>query len=160
MLADYNQIIDGRLWVGSVVRPADARQLQRMGITIVVSLQTDRDLKQHGISQEKLVRELEDVSIDIRWVPVEEFDREDLIRQLPTCVAAVEAALTPAWAKLYLHCSAGIIRSPTVAAAYLMKTYSMPAEKASDILMAKRDCRPDMEVLRAYELTLNVERET
>lgn len=155
MLADYNQIIDGRLWVGCVARPGDARQLQRMGITIVVSLQTEADLKQYGISQDKLVRALEDVSIDIRWVPVEEFNRADLTLQLPTCVAVVEAALAPAWAKLYLHCSAGIIRSPTVAAAYLMKTYSMSAEKASDILIAKRDCRPDMEVLRGYELTLD-----
>ncbi len=160
MLADYNQIIDGRLWVGCVVRPGDARQLQRMGITIVVSLQTEADLKQYAISQDKLVRALEGVSIDIRWVPVQEFDREDLTLQMPTCVSVVEAALTPAWAKLYLHCSAGIIRSPTAAAAYLMKAYSMSAEKASDILIAKRDCRPDMEVLRAYELSWKVERGT
>jgi protein-tyrosine phosphatase len=157
MLVDYNQIIPDRLWVGCLAQPGDAKQLRRMGITIVVSLQTDSDLKQHGISQEKLVQAIEDMGIDIRWVPVQEFDREDLIRQLPTCVSVVEAALTPAWAKLYLHCSAGIIRSPTVAAAYLMKAYSMSAEKACDILIAKRDCRPDIEVLREYKILLNSE---
>ncbi len=151
MLTDYKQIIEDRLWVGCHVRPEDAKQLRRMGITIVVNLQSDEDFKQYGISLKKLEDALEDANIDLRRVPVKDFDPDDLERQLSGCVAEVEAALRPASAKVYVHCTAGINRSPTVAAAYLMKTRGMTAREAFDFVVERRDCSPDFEVLQRYE---------
>jgi len=154
MLADYNQIIPERLWVGSFIQTSDARQLQRMGITVVISLQTDKDLKQNRIPLAKLVESLEDANIDLRRVPVEDFNREDLALQLPKCVSEIEAALAQGWAKVYLHCTAGMLRSPTAAAAYLIKAYCMPAQQAHDVLVEKRDCNPDLQLLEEYENSL------
>lgn len=154
MLVDYNPIIPDRLWVGGLVHPGDAKQLQRMGITVVVSLQTDRDLKNNRISPEKLAKALAGANIDLRRAPIEEFDASDLEQQLPKCVAELEAALEPAWAKAYLHCTAGVIRSATVAAAYIIKNYSRTAEEAWEWLIEKRDCRPELNVLRNYELRM------
>jgi protein-tyrosine phosphatase len=159
MLIDYNQIIPDRLWVGSVIRPGDAKQLRRMGITTVVSLQTDKDLKQYGITPEKLVKALDEANIEYRRVPVQDFDKEDLARQLPKCVSEIESALAPGWAKVYLHCTLGILRSPTAAAAYLIKTNSLPAQKAYELLMEKRDCNPDIDILGKYEATLQMTNE-
>ena len=95
MLINYNQVIPGRLWVGAFVRPDDVRQLHRMGITTVFSLQTDKDVRQNRISLEKLVKELQERNIDFRQVPVQEFDEKDLERQLPECVSVLEAELKP-----------------------------------------------------------------
>jgi protein-tyrosine phosphatase len=69
-------------------------------------------------------------------------------------VSVIEEALAPGWAKVYLHCTAGIIRSATVAAAYLIKAQSMTAQESYDLLVEKRDCEPDLEVLRKYEEAL------
>lgn len=150
MLFDYNQILPDRLWVGSYPRPEDAKQLRRMGITVVVSLQTDRDLKQCRISLKKLIHSLSDANIDLRRAPVEDFSKEALAAHLPACVAEVEAALAPGWARAYLHCTGGINRSPTVAAAYLIKTAGMSANQAYEYLLAKRESQPYLDVLEEY----------
>ena len=44
MELEFNEIISGRLWVGSYVREEDIPRLKHMGITAVVSLQTDEDM--------------------------------------------------------------------------------------------------------------------
>ena len=147
MLFDYNQIIDDRLWVGALIRPEDVRQLRRMGITTILSLQTPKDLKKHGIAPKKLDKALKEAALDYIQIPITEFDSPELERHLPEAVAALERALTPAWAKVYLHCSAGVIPSATVAAAYLGKTKGLSAEEAAALLKSRRECEPDAEVL-------------
>jgi protein-tyrosine phosphatase len=84
-----------------------------MGITVVVSLQSDQDLKRNGISLKKLLKALTEANIDLRRVPVQDFSKEDSVTHLPACVAEIEAALAPGWAKAYVHCTGGINRSPT-----------------------------------------------
>jgi protein-tyrosine phosphatase len=147
MLFDYNQIIDDRIWVGACIRPEDVRQLRRMGITTILSLQTPKDLKKHGINPKKLDKALTEAALDYLQIPITEFDASELARHLPEAVAALERALAPAWAKVYLHCSAGVIRSATVAAAYLVKTQGLSAEEACALLKSRRECEPDLEVL-------------
>ena len=147
MLFDYNQIIDDRLWVGALIRPEDVRQLRRMGITTILSLQTPKDLKKHGIAPKKLDKALTEAALDYIQIPITEFDGPELERHLPEAVAALERALAPAWAKVYLHCSAGVIRSATVAAAYLMKTQGLSSEEAAALLKSRRECEPDLEAL-------------
>jgi protein-tyrosine phosphatase len=156
MLFDYNQIIPGRLWVGSFVRPEDANQLRRMGITVVISLQNDDDLKVYGISLKKLIKSLSEANIDLCRVPVQDFNKEVLALHLPECVAAIEAVLVPGWAKAYVHCSGGINRSPTAAAAYLIKTRGLSAQEAYDYLVERRDCSPHLDLLVEYEKAIQM----
>jgi protein-tyrosine phosphatase len=85
-------------------------------------------------------------------VPVRDFERQDLCDNLSRCVEAIEAALAPGWAKAYLHCTAGINRSPTAAAAYLMKTQGMSAREAHEWLCRHRDCSPYLDVLENYSV--------
>jgi protein-tyrosine phosphatase len=154
MLFDYNEIIPGRLWVGSFISPLDSKQLWRMGITSVISLQSDQDLRgQGGTNMKKLIKALKEVDIDFLRLPVQDFNEEDIAKHLGLCALKLEAALAPAWAKVYLHCTAGVNRSPTVAAAYLMKSRGWPAQQAYDYLIEKRNCRPYLKVLERYEKT-------
>jgi len=156
MLADYNEVLPGKLWVGSFFSPEGSKQLHRLGITTVVNLQTDLDLKSEGISLKKLVQALAEVDIDLMRVPLEDFNEQALARDLSACVDTLELLMAPGWAKVYLHCTAGVQRSPTVAAAYLMKSRGWSAEKACAYLTEKRDCRPYRRMLEQYERTLTV----
>jgi protein-tyrosine phosphatase len=154
MLGDYNEVIPGKLWVGSYCRPGDSKQLHRMGITTVVSLQTDLDLKGEGISLKKLVKSLAEADIDLVRVPLQDFNEEALTKELSASVETIESLMAPGWAKVYLHCTAGVQRSPTVAAAYMMKSRGWPAGQAYDYLIEKRNCRPYRNILEQYEKAL------
>ncbi|MBZ5495497.1 MAG: dual specificity protein phosphatase family protein [Acidobacteriia bacterium] len=151
---DFNEIIPGRLWVGGYVREEDVAELRRIGITTVVSLQTDEDLLLYGILPHRLALAYQSSGIELRRVPTLDFDREALARNLPEAVAQVEDALAPPWTKLYLHCTAGINRSATTAAGFLIKSRGTPAREARDYLTARRDCNPTLDILENFEEAL------
>jgi protein-tyrosine phosphatase len=154
MILDCNEIIPGRLWIGSRVRAGDVKLLKQMGITTVVNLQTDADLSDSGISFKKLLKAYSEAEIEIRRVPVIDFDSRDLAERLPLCVSEVEAVLTPRWTRVYLHCTAGVNRSPTTAAAYLIRSQGMTALEAYDSVRDRRYCDPDLDVLERYASSL------
>jgi protein-tyrosine phosphatase len=157
MLFDFNEIKAGRLWVGSFVGHHDVKQLWRMGITTVISLQSDQDIKGCGINTKKLLKALTEADMEFLRVPVPDFNEEALGVELPVCIKELETALAQGWAKVYLHCTAGVNRSPTVAAAYLMKSRGWTAQHAYDYLTEKRNCKPYLKILQNYEEALNGE---
>lgn len=154
MILDRNEIIPDRLWVGGLIRPEDIRLLVQMGITNVVNLQSDEDFSNYGISLKKLVKAYEKARIELHRIATDDFDAEALERNLAQCVALLELALKPRWAKVYLHCTAGINRSPTMAAAYLIKSRGMSALEAHDFVLARRSCNPSLEILEKYSQIL------
>ena len=158
MILDCNEIIADKLWVGSYIRPEDARFLRQMEITSVLSLQSDRDLAVYGISIEKLLQAFSLSDIEFHRIPTHDFDKQALADNLPQAVEALEKTLAPPCARAYVHCSAGINRAPTLAAAYLIKQKGMSAQEAYDYLVARRDCHPYLEVLNGYESLLRENR--
>jgi protein-tyrosine phosphatase len=151
MEPDCSEIIPGRLWVGQYIREDEIEKLKGMGITAVVSLQTDTDLARCGVSPDTLAEAYERAGIDYRRVPTTDFDRSALERNLPEAVAEVAAILSHPAARLYLHCTAGISRSTTTAAAYLIRLRGMMAWEACDYLQSRRDCDPALEILERFE---------
>lgn len=151
MVLDFNEIIPGRLWVGGYVREEEVHELRQMGITTVVSMQTDEDLLHYGVSLHELALAYEDAGIEFRRLPTQDFDREALERNLPQVVTQVEEALANPRTKLYLHCTAGINRSPTAAAGFLIRSSGISAREACDYLTARRDCNPTLDILERYE---------
>jgi len=154
MNIDSNEIIPARLWVGGYLRPEDAKLLAKNLISTVISLQTDEDLTTYGIQIKKLLKACQEAEIELRRVPVSDLDKISLAAKLPSCVAELQAALQPQWARVYLHCTAGLNRSPTVAAAYLIRSRNMSAREAYDYVTARRHCNPSLEVLEQYEESL------
>jgi protein-tyrosine phosphatase len=78
---------------------------------------------------------------------VADFDRAELALKLPACVDALNALLT-AGDTVYLHCTAGVNRSPTVAVAYLHWSLGRPLDEALAHVRDCRDCVPDGEAVR------------
>ena len=102
MIFDYSQVIEGRLWVGTFIRPEDAKELGRMGITDVVSIQSDEDLEERRIPLGRLIKALADAHIDLHRVSVRDFNSEELARPrsgLPgprsICIARPESTAAP-----------------------------------------------------------------
>ncbi|MBN1571542.1 MAG: dual specificity protein phosphatase family protein [Acidobacteria bacterium] len=158
MILDCNEIIADRLWVGSYIRPEDVRSLRQLEITAILSLQSDQDLAFYNINLKKLMKAYAQADIELRRLPTTDFDKQTLAANLPRAVEELENALAPRWGRVYVHCSAGINRGPTLAAAYLIKVKGMSAQEAYDYIVARRDCSPYLDVLQEYEANLNRDR--
>lgn len=151
MSLDCNEIIPGRFWVGACLQPNDVILLRQMGITTIISLQSPDDLLFCGISEKSIARACADSHIELRRAPVQDFNRVALSERLPHCVNQVENALAGEGARVYLHCTAGVNRAPTVAAALLMCQRGMRAQEAFDFVSARRRCSPYLAVLEAFD---------
>ncbi len=151
MALNLSEIIPGRLWVGGYVREDEVPHLRRMGISAVVNLQTDEDLLEYGVSPDTLALAYEKAGIELRRLPIPDFSSEELGRWLPAAAAQVAEVLANPAAKLYLHCTAGVNRSPTTAAGYLIKFLGISALDACSYLVSRRDCNPTLEILENYE---------
>jgi len=88
------------------------------GVTAVLNVQTDEDLAYWGVDLRELQSSFREAGIDIRRVPVRDFDPDDLRRKLPECVQLL-AELLDLGHVVYLHCNMAVNRSPTIAIAYL-----------------------------------------
>jgi protein-tyrosine phosphatase len=157
MILDCNEILQDRLWVGSYIRPEDVPSLRQMGITAIVSMQSDEDLSQLKISLKKLLKACAAAEIELHRIPTRDFEQESLSENLPGAVAETEAVLAPRWARAFIHCTAGINRAPTLAAAFLIKTRNMSAREAYDYVTTRRHCSPYIAVLQKYEASLKCE---
>ncbi len=155
MIFNCDEIISGRLWVGSFFRPEDAAALKRIGISAVVDLQSDSDMSEYGIRIQRLQKALLAQNIELIRIPIEDFIKEEVALHLSECVYAIESALNPLNARVYLHCTAGVNRAPTAAAAYLVKSQGLSAQEAYDHLVEKRNCRPYLDILEEYARSLN-----
>jgi protein-tyrosine phosphatase len=158
MIFDYTEIIPDRLYIGTFVRPQDVKSLEQMGITTIVNLQSDADIDNYNLSLKKLLEACSLSEIEHRRFPIPDFDLEALSARLPQAVEEVEEVLCASWAKLYVHCTAGINRSPALAAAYLIKTRGLSACEAYDYVTNRRPCNPYLAILEEYEASLGTER--
>jgi len=86
-------------------------------------------------------------SIELRHVAVRDFDAVDLQKKLSACVSALNDLLESGHT-VYLHCSAGAGRSPTVAIAYLFWRYGWGLDQAVAHVIQCRPCSLNVEAIR------------
>ena len=146
-MIDYNRI-QPRLIVGAFPESAhEVEALQREGITAVLSLQTDEDLEEFGPFVEPPESLCADTGVKLCRVPIRDFDDSALQQTLPECVAALRRLLDQGHT-VYLHCTAGINRSPTVATAYLHWCVGWDLDTAAKYVAGCRRCSPNVEAIR------------
>jgi protein-tyrosine phosphatase len=129
--------IQPNLWAGPDPRDdEDFRNLQSQNITAVLSLQDEEDRGDGGIKSE---RAADRVGLSFENVPVKDFKNADLQLRLPQCVAAL-AHLLGQRHTVYVHCTAGVSRSPSVVAAYLHSCSGWDLGRALVPVMRCRRC--------------------
>jgi atypical dual specificity phosphatase len=136
------------LFVGSCPTTVEdiARLKRDFGVTAVLSVQTDEDLDYWGIGWDRMQACYEQLGMEIRRVPVRDFDPDDLRGMLPECVGVLDELLRGGHT-VFLHCNAGVNRSPTIAIACLCWIEGWTLEKASAHVIEQHPCDPYLEAI-------------
>jgi protein-tyrosine phosphatase len=134
--------------VGSCPQTAEDVHVLAAGLTVtaVLSLQTDEDLPydhQQWLAIQELYRRL---SIRLCRVPVRDFDSADLRARLPECVRTLNELLRQGHT-VYVHCTAGMNRSPSVVVAWLHWMQPCELETALRQVTSCHSCLPDREAI-------------
>ncbi|MCB9728694.1 MAG: dual specificity protein phosphatase family protein [Deltaproteobacteria bacterium] len=140
--------LDGALCVGSHPHaPEHFTALARdAGVQAVVSLQSDEDLASRGLSWNLVWQLWTRVGVAATRVPISDFDPVDLARRLDGGVAAV-AAHVDAGRRVFIHCNAGLNRSPSVAIAFVALHRGVPLDLATTWVMERHRAMPYQDVL-------------
>ena len=135
---DIHEIQPG-LWLGPCPRsPEFIRALREdYGIDSLVSVQTDADLRAMGLSWATLWRVLMARDIAASRVPIVDFDDSSLRAGLTDAVQAVQS-MRAAGRTVYVHCSIGINRSPTVVIAWLVRHGGLSLDEAWQLVRERR----------------------
>ena len=144
---DHDQILP-HLFAGSCPRsPEDIDGLRReAGITAVVNLQSDADFDDWEIDWPELENYYGESGVEVRRVPVQDFNPDALRQNLPRCVAAVDSLMKDGHT-VYVHCNAGMNRSPSTVIAYLHWIEGRALEEAVDHVTKCRLCDPYVDVI-------------
>ncbi len=141
-MVSFNQILP-ELYVGSC--PEDFEDIRGLtnscGITGVLNLQTDEDFRAWGLDWPSLEENYRSLSLEVKRVPMRDFDYDDQRKILPNAVRAL-ASLLASGHTIYLHCNAGVGRSPLVAMAYLYWCRDLSLWEAIRHVEARRPCSP------------------
>lgn len=139
---DFDPVLPN-LYVGSC--PMNAGDVHRLkedaGITAVLNLQTEEDFSLLGIDWGALKAYYDEAGIQVGWVPVLDFNSKDLRRNLPRAVQVLDEFLR-AGHTAYVHCTAGVNRSPTTVIAYLYWMEHRELGEALDVVFKSRPCKP------------------
>jgi len=148
-MIDYSQILPN-LYVGTY--PQKVEDIQELkdscGVAAVLNLQTDEDLSERTIDWQAMQAIYRRLSIEVRRVPLRDFDYDHQRQHLPEAVRVLADLLTSGHVT-YLHCNAGTGRSPLVAMAYLHWCRKMDRKQAIRHVRERRYCA-------AYEDLLEV----
>lgn len=123
------------------------RLRQDFGITAVLNLHSDEDIGELNLPWAAMQDHYRRSGIELRRVRVRDFDREDLQRHLPECVRVLRELIDDGHT-VYVHCTAGIGRSPTVVIAYLHWVERQGLHEARDHVSSYRHCSPDLQAIR------------
>lgn len=139
------------LWVGPCPNdPEFIRALKEVhGLTGLVNLQTDADLESMGMAWPLMWRFLMSVGISAQRVIITDFDDRSLLTGLDEAADAVNDMICGGH-PTYLHCTAGVNRSPTTAIAWLIRHGGMGLDAAWDQVTSRRRCMPNRKVLQDW----------
>lgn len=120
------------------MRPADLDRLAGAArASAVLSLQHDDCLAYWSIDYAQMRQAGEQRGLVMARCPIRDFDVGDMRRRLPDAVAAL-AALQAQGHRTYIHCTAGLGRSPLTVLAYLSLVEAYSPEAALQRIRAAR----------------------
>jgi len=135
--------LDFGLFLGACPRsPEDVVHLaDDLGVGRVLNLQTDEDLRVLGIRWPALWAAYTRAGIEVVRVPIPDLDDRALRLGLDKAVAEVVTGLKNC-RPVYVHCTAGVNRSPTVAIAVLAGHLDFGFHKALSWVQQRRSVAP------------------
>jgi hypothetical protein len=133
------------LFIGPCPHSVEATgQIARLGVDAVMSLQTDSDMAFYNIDWPRLISGFSDQGIQVHHYPIED-NVESVRARLAQGVECLTKLLEDG--TVYLHCIAGINRSPTLIAAYLITEHDYNLHDSIAFLSEKHHSSPYLEAL-------------
>ncbi len=146
---DYTEITS-QIVVGDC--PCESRDIDLVredaGISAVLNLQSDGDFSYCQVNWGDLKKHYEQSDIEIHRVPVLDFNRDDLRRNLPKCVRTLDELLQGGH-KVLVHCNSGVNRAPSVVITYLHWIEGLALDEAIKQVTGLRRCDPYVDAIRA-----------
>ena len=120
------------------MRPDDMIRIQKEAkVSALLSLQHDDCLSYWGINCSQMQNKAEEIGLTLVRCPIRDFDITDMRRRLPSAVSSL-AALQANGHRTYVHCTAGLGRSPLVVLGYLTLIDGRDPEDAISMILASR----------------------
>jgi hypothetical protein len=135
---NWGQITD-RIVIGTCpVTPGDLRRIHiEAGATGVLSLQHDDCLAYWGVHYAAMLRAGKALGLTMARCPIRDFDAGDMRKHLPAAVAMLSDMLGHGL-RVYVHCTAGMGRAPTVVLGYLSLVEGYSADDAIRTILKGR----------------------
>ncbi|MBP7125466.1 dual specificity protein phosphatase family protein [Myxococcota bacterium] len=139
---------------GLLVGPAPTslnhfQAIRERGVEALLSLQTEAEAARHGLLPEVAARVASSLGMSLDRVPIPDLDPGALRRLLGAAVMRLDDLLGSG-RQVYLHCAAGLNRSPTVAAAWIGWRRSLDSLSACTLVRRARPSAPDVEAVREF----------
>ena len=148
MSIDFDRVLP-QILIGTY--PENAEDIAQLGreqqVSAVLNLQSDEDFTRLGCNWPSLEEAYRRAGIEIRRVPVRDFDTADLTLHLAEGVQTL-ADFVERGHTVYVHCSAGLGRSPSVVIAYLHWIEGVDLTEAIDRISQCHPCVPNEEAIR------------
>lgn len=109
--------------------PEDVEALRAQGVTAVLNLQTEADIRLRRVDLDRLKGCYREAGISFHQLAIEDFNETDLVAKLPAALDLLKR-LVDAGHQVYLHCTAGMGRSAALAVAYISVYHGKPLEEA------------------------------
>ncbi len=146
---DFAQVLPA-LFVGSHPKTIDdiERLRSEFAVTAVVNLQTDEDMASVGLLWQPLEEHYKKAALRLVRLPVKE-EQAEMVARFSDCVSMLHELLSSDSDTVYLHCTAGIARSPTVAIGHLHWGLGWGWEQAiAHLKQVREKCSPHLDALR------------
>ena len=137
------------LFVGSHPQTIDdIERLRRLAVTAVLNLQTDEDMASVGLVWQPLEEHYKTAALHLVRLPVKE-EQTEMAAKFSLCVSTLNELLSSENHTVYLHCTAGIARSPTVAIGHLHWSLGWEWDEAiARLKQVRGKCSPHLDALR------------
>ena len=150
MVPDFTpDAIEDGLWLGREPRsPEDFASLRDLGVTDVLSLIPEDEAQSTGVHPNIAFRIAMSCGMALHRVGIVDFSHGDLVRNLPLALDRL-SSLRARGRRVYVHCAAGLNRSPTLIVLWLASRHQMtPAEACTEVKRLHASV-PDVDAVKA-----------
>lgn len=137
--------IETGLWLSRApTAPEDFHILADLGVQDIITVQTEAEARFGGLRPETAFMLAATVGIAIHRVPIEDFNRGDLLSKGPSVVRLL-GRLRGRGRGVLVHCAVGINRSPTIVAAWLSVSKDItPTQACDDVRRVRPAASPEV----------------
>jgi len=119
------------------------------GVDALLSLQPEAEAAQYGLLPDVAARVASSLGMTLDRVPIPDLEPVALKRLVGAAAMRLDDLLQRHH-QVYLHCAAGLNRSPTVAAAWMAWRQGLDASSACALVRQAHPSAPDMEAVRDF----------